>query len=789
MASADGVEQVPLHRATADRYLQYALSVITSRALPDVRDGLKPVQRRILYAMHHDLNLRPDGRYKKCASVVGTVLSNYHPHGDQSVYDTLVRLAQDFTLLHPLIDGQGNFGSLDGDPPAAYRYTECKLRPLAVELLSEIKKQTVDFRATFDGQREEPTVLPAQFPHLLVTGCEGIAVGMATKIPPHNLGEVIDATVAMIAKPDMTVVELLRHVQGPDFPTGGRIVATTEEIQRIYERGQGSLKVRATWEVETSGRRTQVILTSIPYGQNKSKLVEHIGSEVQAKRLPQVVDVRDESTTDVRIVLDLKQGASAEAVMAYLFRRTNLQATWSVNMTALVPTSGGGISTPERLDLQQTLRHWLDFRFDTVRRRYTFDLEQLLQRIHILEGFEAIFDSLDEALALIRDSEGKKDAAEKLQTRFGLSELQTEAVLTMPLYRIAKLEIHAITEELADKRTAAGKLERILKSDKRLWTAVKKELLEIRKIYAEERRTIVGMPMQQLEFSEDAYIVNEDGFVVVTRDGWVKRQTSFSDISKIRLREDDSIGWLFLANTRSTVTLLTSHGSAYTLRVDGIPATTGYGEPLSAKFSFADGERVVGVVPHDERHDPPQAKARKFATGDDPKPPHGIAITSHGRMMRFPLSPHVDPSNKSGRRYARLNEGDQVFCAFRLETPRQKVCVATHRGKAAVFPVTSLPVLKSPGKGVGGVKLDETDHVMACELAVAADEGPAVTTSRGRTLVVNQASFGSSTYGGRGKVVLKKGTIELWQRQPELWLGPETEDGDSGAEPTSGGDA
>ena len=391
MAALDVVEQVPLHRATAERYLTYALSVIRSRALPDVRDGLKPVQRRILYAMFQDMALHPGGRYRKCAAVVGEVMGKYHPHGDQAIYDALVRMAQDFSLRSPLIDGQGNFGSLDGDPPAAMRYTECKLRPLAEELLSEIRKSTVDFQPNYDGQREEPVVLPAQVPHLLVIGCEGIAVGMATRIPPHNLGETIDAAVALIDNPALEVADLLEHIQGPDFPTGGQLLASKADLVKIYERGQGSLKVRATWEVERAGRRQRVILTSIPYGQNKAKLVEHVGEEVRAKRLPQVVDVRDESTEDVRVVLELKQGASAEAVMAYLFKRTNLQASWPVNVTALV-----GI-TPERLDLVSILRHWLDFRHETIRRRYTFDLKQLLERIHILEGFATLFDGLDAA--------------------------------------------------------------------------------------------------------------------------------------------------------------------------------------------------------------------------------------------------------------------------------------------------------------------------------------------------------------------------------------------------------
>ena len=443
------VEDVPLHTAASERYLNYALSVITSRALPDVRDGLKPVHRRILYTMYSEMALHPSGRYRKCAAVVGDVMGKYHPHGDSSIYDALVRMAQDFTMRAPLVDGQGNFGSLDGDPPAAMRYTECKLRPLAEELISEIKKSTVDFQPNYDGQRLEPLVLPAQFPQLLVNGSEGIAVGMATRIPPHNLGEVCQAAIKLIDD-DLSVAQLMRWVKGPDFPTGGQIITDHADIREIYETGSGTIRVRATYEVEKDQRRRQIILNSIPYGANKSKLIEAIGAEVRNKKLPQVVDVRDESTDDVRIVLELKTGASAEAVMAYLYKRTGLQSTWSINLTALIPTDREGICTPKRLDLKEMLQYWLDFRFETVRRRYEHDLRILRERIHILEGFALVFDALDEAIAIIRASEGRRDASQQLMDRFDLSEVQTDAILDLRLYKLARLEILIIRDELAE---------------------------------------------------------------------------------------------------------------------------------------------------------------------------------------------------------------------------------------------------------------------------------------------------------------------------------------------------
>jgi len=780
MTTPDVVERVPLHDALNDRYLTYALSVIKTRALPDVRDGLKPVQRRILYGMHRDLRLRPDGRYTKCAAVVGEVMKRYHPHGDGAIYDALVRMAQDFSLRNPLVDGQGNFGSLDGDPPAAMRYTECKLRPLANELLDEIGSHTVDWRPNYDGQQVEPEVLPAQFPALLALGVEGIAVGMATRIPPHNLVETVDAAVALIDDPGASVADLMEHVKGPDFPTGGRVLADPADLRQIYETGHGSLRVRATWEIE-KGRPKKVIVTSIPYGQNKAKLVEAIGEQVAKRKLPQVVDVRDESTEVVRIVLELKSGASPEAAMAFLFKRTNLETTWPVNMTALVPSAGADSALqPERLDLQQILRHFLDFRFETIRRRFQYELEQLLARIHLLEGFELLFDDLDAALQLIREADSKRDAADKLIEYFEISEDQAEAILQLPLYRLAKMEITEIQSELADKRKEAGKKERILKSEKRLWNEVRKELVEIRKVYADEtRKTVIGFPKKRLEFDEDAYIVKEDTFVVVTRDGRVKRQSSFTTLDKIRVREGDEIGWLFLANTASTLTFFTTLGSAYVIRVDGIQSTTGYGDPLSALFSLADGERIVGVVSHDPRHRQPDQDDSRLAEDDDPDPPHGVATTLQGRVLRFAMKPHVEASTKAGRRYARLNDHDRIIGVEIVGSPGQRVCLATRRGRVAVYPVVEVPVLKAAGKGSAGIKLIGEDHVIAFMLASDRGEGPTVVTPQGREVHVTEREQGLHTHGSRGRVVLKRGQMRDWMPEPVVAThDPDAEDDD-----------
>jgi DNA gyrase subunit A len=782
------IEDVPLHLAASERYLNYALSVITSRALPDVRDGLKPVQRRILYTMFNEMSLHPQGRYRKCAAVVGEVMGKFHPHGDASIYDAMVRMAQDFSLRHPLVDGQGNFGSLDGDPPAAMRYTECKLRQLAEDLLQEIKKETVDFQPNYDGQRQEPKVLPAQFPQLLVNGSEGIAVGMATRIPPHNLGEVLQAAIRLIDN-DLSVAELLRTIKGPDFPTGGEIIADKGVIREIYETGSGTVRLRGTFKEEKDGRRRQIIVDSIPYGQNKSKLIERIGEHVRSKKLPQVVDLRDESTEDVRIVLDLKSNASTEAVMAYLFKHTPLQTTWSVNLTALIPTESG-VPAPRRLDLKEILNHWLTFRFETVRRRFEHDLRLLRDRIHILEGFALIFDLLDEAIRIIRESEGRRDAAESLMDRFDLTEVQTDAILDLRLYRLARLQILAIREELAEKREEAATIETILASEARLWDVVKNELAELRKVYMEPRRTLIGNAEDaELEYDEDAYIVKEDTYVVVTRDGWMKRQSSFSDVSKIRVRDADEIGWLFKAHTRSTVTVFSSLGSAYVIRVDDVPSTTGYGEPLQRHFNFGDGEKVVGVVSHDARHRPVVQESLPL-NDDDPPPPWAVAMTEGGRVLRVPLSAHEEISTKSGRRFARLDDDDAVLAVYTCDGT-EFCAAASHGGRAIVFPVAEAPILARSGKGSMGIKLRDDDRLLAFELARNSLEGPEVVTSLGRTLVVRERKFGVSKRGARGRIVLKRGSIDTWNRLPSLNLGvPDTPEDDPTEEvQQTGGDA
>ncbi|MED5369578.1 MAG: DNA topoisomerase IV subunit A [Myxococcota bacterium] len=766
------IQPVALHEATRRRYLSYALSVITSRALPDVRDGLKPVQRRILYAMHNNLRLRPEGRYRKSAAVVGEVMAKYHPHGDQSIYDAMVRMAQPFSLLHPLVDGQGNFGSMDGDGAAAMRYTEAKLRPLAMELLEELGKQTVAFRPNYDGQAFEPVVLPARFPQLLVNGTEGIAVGMATKIPPHNLGEVISAAVQLINNPEASVRQLCRSIKGPDFPTGGEIITGRDELVALYETGGGKVVIRGTHTTEKVGRKHYIIIDSVPYAQNKASLVERIGGLVADKKLPQLTDVRDESTDQVRIVLELRSREDVGPALAYLYKHTPLQQNFHVNLTCLVPDpENPELATPAKLDLRTLLRHWLDFRLETVRRRFQFELRKLLERIHILEGFEIVFDALDEAVAIIRASEGKRDAAEKLMDRFDLDDVQTEAILELRLYKLARLEILAIRTELEEKRAEAARIEAILSSEEELWNVVREELEEVKLQYKQRRRTMVLEEVEEREYDEAAYIVSEDAFVILTREGWIKRQGRFSEVDKIRVKDGDSVGWIALCNTKSTVTLFTSLGSAYTMRVADVPATTGYGEPVQAHFKFSAGERVVGMASHDKRSRP-KLESEQLELGVEVPPPHVVCITNEGRGLRAALENFAEPSTKNGRRFCRVSGSDSVVAAYGSNAT-EWASIATHKGRMLVYPVTEINTVKSAGKGVTAIKLNKGDTVLGFELTTDKFQGVDVKTSQGRDETA-RASKHLGKRADKGSVVLRRGHFASWERKIDLALG-ETE--------------
>ena len=758
-------EHVPLHEAAQTRYLNYALSVITSRALPDVRDGLKPVQRRILFTMWQQ-NLTADTKHRKCAKVVGDVMGSYHPHGDVALYETLVRMAQSFSLRYPLVDGSGNFGSLDGDSAAAMRYTECRLARLSDELLTEIDQSTVPFRPNYDGTKTEPVVLPSRIPNLLINGATGIAVGMATNIPPHNLTEVCTALIKLLDNPDLSSVQLCRYIKGPDFPTGGEMLNSADELKEIYKTGSGAIRLRATWEngPETRSSKT-VYITSVPYTVNKATLVERIADVALSRKLPPLLDVKDLSTDDVRISLELKKDADEKMVMAYLFKHTPLQTNFPVNLTSLVPTEGNPeVGRPERLDLHQMLFYFLHFRLDVVTRRLEHELEALKKRVHILEGFEKVFDALDEILKIVRRSEGKADAAQAIIKRFDLDGDQTDAILELKIYRLAKLEILVIRKELEEKRRRTRQINTLLKSEESRWGIVRIEIEEIQKKYGDARRTKISSDEGESEYTAEDFIVEEDNVVIVSRDGWVKRQKEVKDIATTRLREGDQVLAAVAGSTRATAVFFSNFGVAYTARIADVPASTGYGEPIQRFFKLKDGERILAALSLDPRAAGEIAAKKE---GAEPKV-HAVAVTSDGYSLRFSLEPFVEPSTRAGRRFARVAEGAEVVGVARV-AGGEILIAATREARGLLTRADEVNFLSGPGRGVILIKLDSKQDRVLGFIASSGDRDLlTVETSRGAEQTISTAKYEVTGRGGKGRELLQRG-----QFTRVVWTTPE----------------
>ena len=750
---AETIETRSITSEVRDRFIRYAMSVVTGRALPDIRDGLKPVQRRILYAMYQDLNLTFDRKALKCAKIVGDVMGNYHPHGDTALYDALVRMSQSWVLRVPLVHGQGNFGSVDGDPPAAYRYTEAKLTRPAELLLAELDQETVDFAPNYDGTRREPTVLPAQFPNLLVNGTSGIAVGMATNIPPHNLGEVLRASILLIDNPDASVANLMEKVKGPDFPLGGKIVTDRATLRRIYETGSGSIKVQGEWKEEDLGRgKTQIVVTSIPYGVDKGELEKTIGAIIEDRKLPQLLSQTNETNDKegMRLVLETKPGTDPNLVMAYLYKHTELQRNFSYNMTALVPSEDGKAMVPrDGLSLKDFLRYFLDFRFATIRRRFEYQLRQLRRRIHILEGFAIIFNALDRAIKIIRESEGKADASEKLQKTFKLDEEQANAILDAQLYKIAQMEIQKILDELRDKKKEAARIEAILASKKKLWGVVREELDKLNDQFTERRKTRMASDEDVLTFDEEAYIVRENTNVVLTRNGYIKRVGRLASVETTRVQEGDEVTAVVPGSTLDHIVFLADDGTAYTMRINEVPATTGYGEPISKFFKLADQVRIIGAVATDPRFTPEDQPTKK----DIPGGPYIFVASSAGNVLRTPFSSYRTESTKAGRRYAKLDAGDKVVLA-RLVHDETGVILASRGGHLIHFPIDQVNVLAGVGKGVMGIKLKEGDECVGGALVNESRRYEAnrivVETEKGKTQEFGPNAIKSQGRGGAG---------------------------------------
>ncbi len=761
------VVDVPLHDAARKRFLNYAVSVITARALPDVRDGLKPVQRRILYTMYHDLRLTPEKSTLKCAKVVGQVLGNYHPHGDKAVYDALVRMAQPWSMRYPLIFGQGNFGSLDGDGAAAYRYTEARLLPLAVEFCRELGQETVDFHSNFDETSEEPDVLPVSFPHLLANGCTGIAVGVASNIPPHNLRELCEACILLIERRQdggVDMLELMKVLKGPDFPTGGKILEDRMTLADIYTSGQGKLRIQGEYRVEDkAGKRTTIVITSLPYQVNKAELVEEIGRLILGRKVPQLLDVRDESTDKIRVVLECKRGCDVDTVMAYLYKHTKLQTNFHVNLTCLVPTEEGR-TRPERLGVLEILQHFNRFRFQVVRRRITYELRLLRERIHILEGLCKVFSALDEAIAIIRASEGRREAADALRKRFALDQLQVDAVLDLRLYKLGRADIRSVKQELIDKKKQATRWEKLLRSEAKLWEVVKNELRELADNFGDRRRTkILERGAKELDYQDFDFILDEEVKVILTRDGWVKRAAKHTDPSKVRLRPGDELVTVLDCRTVDSVVFFSNKGIAYTILVNELPDPgRGYGVPLQKLFSFSDGEKAVAVLPW----------GRNFKKEGDYL---CLALSSDGYGFKFGLDAWGDlPGGrcKKKRKFMNLNSGAEVV-DVRPVVPGGTLIVVSRLGRALLCNEAQIQRFFNAAKGRVVMRLGDSDQVLGFKVVLSEAEGIKVRRKEsGKEIMIGPGKYKPASRGGRGYQVIKRGELELVSEPLEREIHP-----------------
>jgi DNA gyrase subunit A len=684
-------------------FLDYSMSVIISRALPDVRDGLKPVHRRILYAMNQEGLLSSRG-YSKSAGVVGEVLKHYHPHGDSAVYDSMVRMAQDFSLRYPLVDGQGNFGSIDGDSAAAYRYTEARLAPLAEEVLRDIDRETVDFVPNFDGGMMEPVVLPARFPNLLANGSSGIAVGMATNIPPHNMRELVDALVHEIANPDCSLDDLLEHMPGPDFPTGA-VICGNAGIRSAYATGRGLLTVRARAEIEETKRGARIIVTEIPFMVNKSTLLERIAELVRDGKIDGVTDLRDESNREgMRVVIELRRDAPDEVVLNQLFKQTPLQSTFGVNMLALVN------GRPETLPLKQALRHFVDFRREVVVRRATYDLAQAEARAHLLEGFAIALEHLDEVISIIRAAEDTASARSQLMERFALSERQANAILEMRLRSLTAMEQQRVLDELAEIRTKIEDLKGLLASEARILEVVVEELQEIREKFGDERRTEIGPAVEGI--STEDLIVEEDMVVTVSHLGYIKRNplTQYraqrrggKGVKGMDAREEDFVERLFVASTHAYILFFTTRGRVHWLKVHELPqlGRAARGKSLANVLSLAEGERVRATLP-----------VRSFDEVLDTD--YVLLCTRKGVIKKTKLDAYSNP-RRGGIIAINLDHSDELISACRT-SGRQEVIIATNNGKSIRFEEGQVRPMGRTAAGVRGMSLRDEDHVVGMEI-------------------------------------------------------------------------
>ena len=700
-------------------YIDYAMSVIVGRALPDVRDGLKPVHRRILYSLQ-ELGLYPDKGYRKCARIVGDVLGKYHPHGDSSVYDALVRMAQDFSMRYMLVDGHGNFGSVDGDSPAAMRYTEAKMNKIAVEMLRDINKDTVDFVPNFDGEEKEPSVLPSRYPNLLVNGSSGIAVGMATNIPPHNLGEIIDGTVMLIDNPEATVLDLMTVIKGPDFPTSG-IIMGKAGIRAAYETGKGKIVVRAKAEIEEENSRHRIVVTELPYQVNKAKLIESIADLVKDKKITGISDLRDESDREgMRIVIELKKDANPNVILNLLFKHTKMQDTFGVIMIALVDNQ------PQTLNLKQILNHYIDFQKEVITRRTVFELNKAKARAHILEGLRIALDNIDEVINIIRHSKTGEIAKNTLIERFSLSDKQATAILEMRLRRLTGLERDKIEEEYNELMKQIEYLNSILASEEKLLSVIKEELIEIKNKYSDERRTQIEKVVNEIDIED--LIQEEEVTITLTHTGYIKRlpadtysaqRRGGKGIQAMSTKEDDFVEHILVTSTHSDVLFFTNRGRVYKLRAYEIPEAgrTAKGTNIINLIAIEPDERIETVL----------------TVRDGGKEGFLFMGTKNGIVKKTPLQDFKN-LRKNGLIAINLREGDELL-KVKITRGDANLMMVTQNGYALRFNESDVRPMGRTASGVKAINLKGDDIAVCMDIAVDDEE----------LLVISENGFGKRT--------------------------------------------
>lgn len=691
------VVPVEIVKEVRQSFLDYSMSVIVSRALPDVRDGLKPVHRRIIYTMY-EAGLTPEKKYLKCAATVGDVLGKYHPHGDASVYDALVRLAQSFSLRYPLVDGHGNFGSIDGDPPAAYRYTEAKMAKIAVEMITDINKNTIPYTTNYDDRLKEPVVLPSRFPNLLVNGSIGIAVGMATNIPPHNLGEVIDAINLLIENPDATLEELMTCIKGPDFPTGG-IIMGRAGIRAAYATGRGKITLRADTTIEEVKGRNCIIVNEIPYMVNKAKLIKNIADLSKEKRIEGILDVNDESGRDgMRICITLKRDANPQIVLNKLFSYTQLQDTVGVIMLALVN------GEPKILTLRQILDEYIKFQVDVIKRRTEFDLKKLREREHILKGLAIAVDNIDEVVKICRTSKNQQEIKERLMERFGLSEIQADAIAQMRLFQLSNMERQKILDELADIEIKIADLEDILANESRVLAIISEELGEIRKKFGDERRTKIENVSGEVDIED--LIPEEESVITYTNRGYVKRQPlsiyntqnrGGRGVTGVKQREEDFVEEMFITSTHDYVLFISNKGIMYKMK--------GYEIPEGSKQAL--GVNVINLLPLSEG----EKIAAMIKTDNFDEGRYIVMVTKRGKIKKTPLAAYKNV-RKNGLIAIGLDEGDEI-AGVRMTNGDNQLIVATHFGRAIRVEENQMRAMSRTAHGVRVIKLREDDYVVS----------------------------------------------------------------------------